>query len=110
MNPLSASPDWWQANLPGVALVAGIATILIAMVAFRLHAFLALIIAALVVSAFVPGEGAEYVLRVASDFGKSCGGIGIVIAMATIIGKCMLDSGAADRVVKAFTFRTSIAM
>jgi GntP family gluconate:H+ symporter len=103
MNPLSASPDWWQANLPGVALVAGIATILIAMVAFRLHAFLALIIAALVVSAFVPGEGAEYVLRVASDFGKSCGGIGIVIAMATIIGKCMLDSGAADRVVKAFS-------
>ncbi|MFN9911262.1 MAG: GntP family permease, partial [Pirellulaceae bacterium] len=43
------------------------------------------------------------VLRVASDFGKSCGGIGIVIAMATIIGKCMLDSGAADRVVKAFS-------
>lgn len=90
-------------NLPGIALAVGIATILIGMVGFRLHAFLALILAAFVVSCFVPGEGAEYITRVASDFGKSCGGIGIVIAMATIIGKAMLDSGSADRVVKAFT-------
>jgi gluconate:H+ symporter, GntP family len=98
-----ASPSWIQTNLPGVALLTGIATILITMIFFRLHAFIALILAAFVVSCFVPGEGAEFILRVATDFGKSCGGIGIVIAMATIIGKAMLDSGAADRVVKAFT-------
>jgi H+/gluconate symporter-like permease len=99
----TTSPGWLQSNLPGVALFTGIATILITMVAFRFHAFMALILAALAVSCFVPGEGAEYILRVASDFGKSCGGIGIVIAMATIIGKAMLDSGSADRVVQAFT-------
>jgi gluconate:H+ symporter, GntP family len=99
----TATIEGWRANLPGIALIAGIATILIAMISFKLHAFLALILAAFVVSCFVPGEGAEYILRVASDFGKSCGGIGIVIAMATIIGKCMLDSGSADRVVRAFT-------
>ncbi len=99
----TVEPTWIQSNLPGVALGTGIATILVTMIFFRLHAFLALILAALVVSCFVPGEGAEYILRVANDFGKSCGGIGIVIAMATIIGKAMLDSGSADRVVKAFT-------
>ncbi len=37
---------------------------------------------------------------VVAAFGTSAGGIGIVIAMAAIIGKCMLDSGAADRIVR----------
>ncbi len=39
--------------------------------------------------------------RVASGFGETCGKIGILIAMAAIIGKCLLDSGAADRVVRS---------
>ena len=40
--------------------------------------------------------------RVTSAFGNACGGIAIVIALAAIIGTCMMDSGAADRVVRAF--------
>ncbi len=39
--------------------------------------------------------------RVSSAFGGTCGKIGILIAMAAIIGKCLLDSGAADRIVRA---------
>ena len=38
--------------------------------------------------------------RVASGFGNTAGKIGILIAMASIIGKCLLDSGAADRIVR----------
>ncbi|MCA9070683.1 MAG: GntP family permease, partial [Planctomycetaceae bacterium] len=38
--------------------------------------------------------------RVASGFGRTCANIGILIAMASIIGKCLLDSGAADRIVR----------
>ncbi len=38
--------------------------------------------------------------RVAEGFGATCGKIGILIAMASIIGKCMLDSGSADRIVR----------
>lgn len=37
--------------------------------------------------------------RVAAGFGKTCTGIGILIAMAAIIGKCLMDSGAAERIV-----------
>lgn len=40
--------------------------------------------------------------RVAKAFGGACGGIGIVIALAAVIGTCMMDSGAADRVVRSF--------
>lgn len=39
-------------------------------------------------------------VRVAEGFGSTCGKIGILIAMASIIGKCMLDSGSADRIVR----------
>jgi GntP family gluconate:H+ symporter len=39
--------------------------------------------------------------RVASAFGTTCGSIGIVIAMASIIGKCLLESGAADRIIRS---------
>lgn len=38
--------------------------------------------------------------RVADAFGSTAASIGILIAMASIIGKCLLDSGAADRIVR----------
>jgi len=37
---------------------------------------------------------------VAEGFGNTCTGIGILIALAAIIGKCLLDSGAAEKVVR----------
>ncbi len=39
--------------------------------------------------------------RVAVAFGSTCGKIGLLIAMAAIIGKCLLESGAADRIVRS---------
>jgi len=39
--------------------------------------------------------------RLATAFGSTCGKIGILIALAAIIGKCLLDSGAADRIVRS---------
>lgn len=38
--------------------------------------------------------------RIAIGFGNTCIGIGILIALAAIIGKCLLDSGAADKIVR----------
>ena len=39
--------------------------------------------------------------RVASAFGSTCTKIGILIALAAIIGICLLESGAADRIVRS---------
>jgi GntP family gluconate:H+ symporter len=39
--------------------------------------------------------------RVAQGFGKTCASIGLLIAMASIIGQCLLESGGADRIVRA---------
>ena len=80
-------------------------------VRFKINAFIALILAAMAVSllAAAPtlGEGetlkAGYrILRVSEAFGTAAGNIAIVIAMAAVIGQCMLESGAADRIVRSF--------
>ncbi len=44
--------------------------------------------------------------RIAQGFGATCTKIGILIAMAAIIGKCLLDSGAAERIV--FSMRNAL--
>lgn len=93
--------------------------------AFRLHAFLALVAGAIVVGVLTPSAALEKYAqgqveaekmtvkeakgfpgksvgsRLAGKFGETAGKVGILIAMASIIGKCLLDSGAADRIVRS---------
>ena len=85
-----------------LALAVGIVVVLGLIIGLKINALIALITAAIVVSLMAPGDWSGKISRVASAFGNSAGGIGIVIAMAAVIGKCMLDSGAADRVVRFF--------
>jgi GntP family gluconate:H+ symporter len=40
--------------------------------------------------------------QAARDFGTAAGNIGIVIALASIIGVCLMESGAADMIVRRF--------
>ncbi|MBX3422698.1 MAG: hypothetical protein KF752_14180 [Pirellulaceae bacterium] len=109
---------------PLVAMSVGVAVVLLLMIGLKFHAFVALILGALAISCFIPlnvtgfnrnvhGPGAkphvvisdqaepvQIVSRVSSSLGNSVVGIGILIAMASVIGKCMLASGAADKIVQ----------
>ena len=87
---------------PLLILAIGIVAVLGMIIVLRINAFIALITSAILVSLLAPGELGEKVARVAAAFGETSGKIGVVIAMAAVIGKCMMDSGAADRVVRAF--------
>ncbi len=100
-------------------LLAGVLTVVGGILVFRLQAFLALVAGALVVAAFTPAgavkkyeiskkatpEAAEKIAqlsigeRVAREFGSTCAKIGILIAMSSIVGRCLMDSGGADRIV-----------
>ena len=86
---------------PVLVLIIGLATVLGMILVLRLNAFLALISAAMLVSLLSPGELPEKISRVAEAFGRAAGSIGIVIALAAVIGKCLMDSGAADRIVRS---------
>ena len=132
---------------PLIILVISIVLVVAGILVLKLHAFLALLLAALVAAFFTSGDAldtyakdqgikeyeslfgkapsedatqenydntkADFIenyrakfrqkspmVRVAEGFGATCGKIGILIAMASIIGKCMLDSGSADRIVR----------
>lgn len=88
--------------LPFLILLVGLVIVIGGIVGLRLHAFLALIIAALVVSLLAPGDWGIKVSRVADAFGSTAAGVGVVIALAAIIGAAMTGSGAADRIVSMF--------
>ncbi len=87
---------------PIVILIIGVVLLIAMILVLRLNAFVALITSAIVVSLLSPGDFADKVTRVGQAFGSVAGSIGIVIALAAIIGKCMMDSGAADRIVRSF--------
>ncbi|MBG89132.1 MAG: gluconate permease [Verrucomicrobiales bacterium] len=103
--------------MPPLALLAiGILIVVGLIVSYKVNAFVALILSAAAVSVLCAPMTAEQladkgwtemaigwrIVRVGEAFGKTAGAIGIVIAMAAIVGKCMMDSGAADRIVRSF--------
>lgn len=98
---------------PFIVLLISVATVIIGISVVRLHPFLALILAALLagcISGSLPadpkapdkGQLVRAVEITTEGFGKTAGGIAIVIGMATIIGMCLMESGAADKVVRKF--------
>ncbi|NHN60673.1 MULTISPECIES: GntP family permease [Halorussus] len=89
---------------PLVAFIVGIVTVILLLAYFDLPAVFGLIIASLVVGLVAPEIPAgEVPSEMASAFGNGMAGIGIPILMAAVIGKSMMESGAAERVVRGFT-------
>ena len=69
----------------------------------RVHAFLSLLAGALLVGVLSPLIPLDTVPgSVALALGRVCGSIAIVIALAAVIGECLLDSGAAERISRRF--------
>ncbi|MFC6717379.1 GntP family permease [Natrialbaceae archaeon GCM10025810] len=88
---------------PLLALVAGIITIVFLLIYLDLPPFIALVIAGFVVGMVSPAiPFGEVPGEFAGAFGDGMAGIGIPILMAAIIGKAMIESGAADRIVRFF--------
>ena len=88
---------------PLVSFVVGLAIVILLLVRFDLPAFIGLVIAALTVGLVTPRVALGDVAgEVATAFGNGMAGIGIPILMAAVIGKTMMESGAAVRIVRGF--------
>lgn len=107
---------------PLLVLACGMTVVITGILVLRMHAFLALIIGAFAVSLLTPEDAlrahadqkiakAEWTTktaekfmaraapaRVADEFGRTCANLGILIAMATILGEAMMLSGAAEKI------------
>ena len=88
---------------PLLVLVIAIAVVFVLIIRLKINAFMALITAATTVGLLSSTVSlGEVMPEVAGAFGRVCGGIGIVIALAALIGQCLMESGAADKIVRVF--------
>jgi GntP family gluconate:H+ symporter len=113
---------------PIFILAVGIVLVVGGIIGLKFHPFLALLLGAFVVAFLTSaaqleqfglskGMTASAALayskksigeRIATEFGNTCSKIGILIAMAAIIGKCMLESGAAERIIRSLLRVTGV--
>jgi gluconate:H+ symporter, GntP family len=88
---------------PLVPFAIGVVAVVALLVWLKLPAFVGLVIAAMAIGIATPAVPfAEVPAEIAEAFGDVMVSIGIPILMAAIIGKTLMDSGAADRIVRAF--------
>ena len=88
---------------PLVVLAISVAVIFTLIIKLRINAFIALVTAAITAGLLSPEVPlAEVMPQVAGNFGRVCGSIAIVIALAALIGQCLMESGAADKIVRVF--------
>ena len=115
MFTLAAAPvSYW----PFAVLAICVAFIIIAIGKLRLHPFLALVLAALLAGLLTDKESWDIVQKngatkampallgavemVSKGLGDAARDIAISIALAAIIGMCLMESGGADKVVRRF--------
>lgn len=87
---------------PLLTLLIGTIVVILCIVRLRIGAFFGLMLAAFLVSFLAPGEFTDKLPRVVAALGTAAGKLAIIITCAALIGKCMTDSGAADRIVRSF--------
>jgi len=85
-----------------LALALGIGTIIFLVLRTRIDAFVALLIAALVVGFVAGSPASETIASMTLGFGNTLASIGIVIGLGVAIGKILEVSGAADRLARTF--------
>ena len=106
---------------PLYLLLLGVVVVIGGIVWLRLHPFVALLAAALAVALLTPAAAVERNLlaqqkspaeararaedpvgtRLAAKFGAACGNLGLLIALASVVGACLLHSGGAERIVRS---------
>ncbi|MFF3327105.1 gluconate:H+ symporter [Streptomyces sp. NPDC002889] len=91
----------------GIAVLAGIAVIVLLITKFRLHAFLALTIGSLALGAFAGAPLDKTIVSFSTGLGTTVAGVGVLIALGAILGKLLADSGGADQIVDTILDRAS---
>ncbi|MFF0475741.1 gluconate:H+ symporter [Streptomyces sp. NPDC004284] len=90
----------------GIAVLAGIAVIVLLITKFKMHAFLALTIGSLALGAFAGAPLADAIKSFSTGLGNTVAGVGVLIALGAILGKLLADSGGADQIVDTILAKT----
>ncbi|MFF4533071.1 gluconate:H+ symporter [Streptomyces sp. NPDC001407] len=91
----------------GIAVLVGIAVIVLLITRLKLHAFLALTIGSLLLGAVAGAPLDKVITSFTSGLGATVAGVGVLIALGAILGKLLADSGGADQIVDTILARSS---
>ncbi|MFG2891870.1 gluconate:H+ symporter [Streptomyces sp. NPDC048248] len=91
----------------GIAVLAGIAVIVLLITKFKLHAFLSLIIGSLVLGAVAGAPLDKAIASFSAGLGTTVAGTGVLIALGAVLGKLLADSGGADQIVDTILAKAS---
>jgi GntP family gluconate:H+ symporter len=83
----------------------GIAIVVVLISKYKMHPFLALILGSAAAGLGSGLAAADVIKQFESGFGSTLGGVGILVALGTILGKMLADSGGADRIVDTIVSR-----
>jgi GntP family gluconate:H+ symporter len=86
-----------------------IAVVVVLITKYKIHPFLSLILGSAVVGLGAGLGAAKAISSFESGFGSTLGGVGILVALGTILGKLLADSGGADQVVDTIVGRAGKA-
>ncbi|MEU5611998.1 gluconate:H+ symporter [Streptomyces sparsogenes] len=91
----------------GIAVLVGIAVIVLLITKFKLHAFLSLTIGSLVLGAVAAAPLDKTIASFTAGLGSTVAGVGVLIALGAILGKLLADSGGADQIVDTILAKAS---
>ena len=88
---------------PILILLVAIAAVFLLIIRWKVNAFVALILSAILIGLLSPQVAVEDIMGAVTEaFGSLVGRIGIAIAMAAVIGQCLMESGAAEKITRRF--------
>jgi GntP family gluconate:H+ symporter len=112
LTSLAAAVGADAGSWPFVVLLLSVALIVVLITVVRVHAFLALIVAAVAAGMLtpagqLPGEAGKnhfvHAMELTTvELGNTAGEIAVIIGLAAIIGMCLSASGGAEKVVRRF--------
>ncbi|WP_327298501.1 MULTISPECIES: gluconate:H+ symporter [unclassified Streptomyces] len=91
----------------GIAVLAGIAVIVLLITKTKLHAFLSLTIGSLVLGAVAGAPLDKVITSFTTGLGSTTASVGVLIALGAILGKLLADSGGADQIVDTILAKAS---
>jgi GntP family gluconate:H+ symporter len=99
----------WTAHDTSLTIWAfvGIVIVIVLITQFKVHPFIALILGSGAAGLGAGLAAAKVISQFETGFGTTLGGVGILVALGTILGKLLADSGGADRIVDTIVGRAS---
>ncbi|WP_028390377.1 GntT/GntP/DsdX family permease [Bacillus cihuensis] len=93
--------DWFLHNMPIISLVLGVALLLFLNMKVKLHSVDAPIISAILVGILNGMTPTSIVVTAKAGLGSTLGSLALIIGFGAVLGKLMVDSGAAQRIASA---------